>query len=710
RWARRALAEKVELFVGGRQVATAAAIKPGEVLQASVPRRLVQTGNGQGALEVRYRVLGSARKVRLEFALPPAVPAAVAAPEGTLAAFAVSSQPTLGPAVVTLQPPKEGWPAQVEGSLVVRDAAGRQAPAAALTAAGQQASKAPVVAVLPSPGKGPFFVTSAEAAPPTDLAVEKLADGKVRVRNSEVLVTFDPAAGGTVTELRWRSGRNMARKSFGASWGRFGRFDPLHPRISSDKYLAQERKRYQADGPAQVEIALATPACVRVQARQVRPDVVLQQVYDFWAYVPYFRVTSTVQVKERFAGDEVAVLDVPLERGEWNKIFPNFTGIVSAKPAIHGGWRQGPYVPPYATIMQRGSFLRSLSLVDISTSQGVGWWRQGFYPQRRGKVGTIDTARVEIVARHPRPGALLTASATVLLHDGYQVEAERAERELGALRVQRLAVQGTLQGAAPPTSARDWWCQAYDVRMSVEGNPQSKAVEAELPASFAGKWLNPDSLRAVWQGGGKYQVLESLLGPGNARWLRVTVRSPQTQLGAGRLYIYARLQDQRPALLVSNERGVPDASFERGAEGWSKAPNALDHTVAHTGQVSVRLEAPTGGYSLLATQQVLVRPQANHVVSFWAKTKAQGAMVVVNFYGGEKYDFHHVDVRLKADGQWHKYQVVVPAGDFPAGMRPLLRIWVYHHPGPVWIDDVSCQAPEVPASQAHLGKIERLLR
>ncbi len=709
-WAQVAAAEKLTVSVGGKRLALADAVDQGCDLVFNLPATLVGTGD-RATLEVSYEVFGRRRTVSLTMDLPARCPQVVKAPKDAFMAFAVDHPTGKAPEVIYVDLPPSVAAENLQGPLTIRDAQGREAPASAANL--DLSTSKPlrtIAAVLPSDGPGPFFLCKSDTAPLTDLSAETLEDGRVRVHNSEITAVFDPAKGGTMTELRWRGGRNLAQNSFGASWGRWGRFNPLKPAINAQDFLSQERKAYQWQAKATVDIASATPTCVVVRINQDRLHLKLQQAYFFWAYVPYFRVWSTVTLKGKLEADEVAVLDIPLERGDWDKIYPNFTGCVSDKDAVHGGWREAPYVPPFATVMSRAGFRSSLSLVVINSTPQVQVWRQGFYPRKRGTVGRADTARLELVAKVPKgpEGQTLGAGALVLLHDGYQATAE--ERREGLLDVEWRLLDSEGSSNITGTQRRDWWSQAWDVRVAVEGMPGRTGLSIRVPLRHGEKWIAPDTLVAVWQGKDGLQVLAATAKPVPPAHAIVTLDAPTIELGAGKLYVYGRLGDQVPVPEEDLKAGVPNPSFEQGARGWDLADARIDDQVAHSGTKSVVLQAPQGGHSLVSTAQVDVRPEENHRVRFWARTEAPGAKLNLNFYAGADYDFLHIAVDLVPDGQWHQYEIVLPAGHFPPWVHPALRLWVYHTAGPVWVDDVEMEIKVAPPAEGQVTAVETLFR
>jgi len=150
-------------------------------------------------------------------------------------------------------------------------------------------------------------------------------------------------------------------------------------------------------------------------------------------------------------------------------------------------------------------------------------------------------------------------------------------------------------------------------------------------------------------------------------------------------------------------------SFEKGAEGWSLGGAVIDDSVAHTGDRSVKLQAASkGGHALLSNAQVGVQPREQYRLKLWARTETPGAALKINFYASGEYDFSQMTQEVPSDGQWHQYEVSVPTGDFPAGVYPALRVWVYYHPGPVWVDDLQLETKAPQPADARALTVEAL--
>ncbi|MBC7288185.1 MAG: hypothetical protein H5T86_09120, partial [Armatimonadetes bacterium] len=425
---------------------------------------------------------------------------------------------------------------------------------------------------------------------------------------------LDPARGGTVTELRWRGGRNLADRSFGTAWGAWGRYDPLHPHISADKFLSRESKHYQWEKPAKVTVASRSPAHVEIVVEQQQSGLPISQRYRFFAFSPFFQVTSTVTATEdvdlRSQGiDEIVWLDIPLRRGSWTKIYPNFTGQSSGEAVrFHDGWREGPAEPPVATIMDHSTLRCSLSVLCPNPLSAVDgpWFRQGFFPEKRGSTGEPTVARLEFIERFAptidatwavwRKGSLRKnetvggKTITVVLHDGSQAVAEDLAKA-------GLVVSGQVGQAAPearPAAAAgqaDWWFEAYDARAPVAQQLSDQGLVVQWPLRVGEKWIDPATIRAVWQSEDGPQVLQAAAIVTASGSAAVSVEPPQVKLGDGRLYLYGQLTEKLPLGPAELEAGVPNPSFEAGRSGWGFAGAVLDQTTGHSGNASVRLEA-----------------------------------------------------------------------------------------------------------------------
>ncbi|MCX7599895.1 MAG: hypothetical protein N2512_13670, partial [Armatimonadetes bacterium] len=696
RWATRAPVQEIKAALNGQAVPVEVSDDQATVIRATVLRPEADD-KGQAALELSYRVIGVPRRARLTFAVPAPIPQPVSVPEDAVAAFIVH-EPGAGPGQPVMVELDRVALAKLEKGVVVRDGVGMTVAASIVPRPLSEAlppgpvRAGTVLCSLPSAGPGPFFLCPAESDGRRDLRVESLPGGRVRVQNSELLAVFDPAAGGTITELRWRAGRNLARNSFGASWGQWGKFDPLSPTISADRFLSQERKSYQHSAPAQVTVAANTPAFAAVWVTQKRRELHVQQWYFFYPYVPFFEVVASAKTANTFKADEISLVDIVLDKGDWDKIFPNFTGVATGQDrVISGGWREGPYVPPVATIFNSGDYRNSFSLVNLRAEPKNCWFRQGFFPRDRGQTGIVDTARLELVAKGPLLGGKsFRARATVLLHDGYQWAAEQAARTASLLEARLIGVKGPRSAAAAPRP--DWWHPGWPWRAKVGDQPiPADGQVFALPLRAGELFLDPASVRAVWQEEGRNVVLETNATPLPDERVIVSVAQPKLDLGKGTLFVYARTTSQRPVPVRARE-GVSNPSFEAGGDDWALAGAVLDETQAHTGKRSVKLYTVVpGGFSLAATSSVAPAPNSTYRVSFWARTETPNTYINLNFYSGERYDFKHVGVTPISDGQWHRYEIEVPTGDFPPTVRPDLRIWVYHLPGPVWIDDVEVQ-------------------
>ncbi|OIO01718.1 hypothetical protein AUJ67_04025 [Candidatus Desantisbacteria bacterium CG1_02_49_89] len=154
-----------------------------------------------------------------------------------------------------------------------------------------------------------------------------------------------------------------------------------------------------------------------------------------------------------------------------------------------------------------------------------------------------------------------------------------------------------------------------------------------------------------------------------------------------------------------------DFSFEEKGRYWGCEPDEsyFYYGDSHSGRTCVRLSIAKGGLALIRTNPLSsylmdLSPNKNYKVSFWAKAVGSEATVMVNFYGGGAHDFKQIPFKVEASEEWKKYEMVVPTGNFPKGMKegkifasssviPGLRIWLLSEPAEVYIDDVEIRAP-----------------
>jgi hypothetical protein len=298
------------------------------------------------------------------------------------------------------------------------------------------------LASVPPQSARTYYLRRAKAkqvATATDLRVESqglgTGSGIVRIENSFFEIVLSESRGGTVTTLRSKAtGADYAAGSFGAAYGRWGKSDALKPAHNAIEYIV-EKRTYQRDKPATLEVAAAGPALAVIQVKWSDGAVDVSQTYRFWAYSNRFEVSSSVKPKAWRRGDELVALDCRFARNGLTKIYPGFSGQpqVFDQPNPHFGWRQVPRVPEYASLLAPPDFVEGISILPLSLS-GVDRWRQGFWPDKRPEPGPCKYAQVEFAAtRLSKKGAAV--KCWVMLHSGSHTVARQslAEREAAPL-------------------------------------------------------------------------------------------------------------------------------------------------------------------------------------------------------------------------------------------------------------------------------------
>ena len=303
-----------------------------------------------------------------------------------------------------------------------------------------EAGRLEFLATVPARSARTFHACKQEAEIATDLSLE-IADlgsgkGTLLVENSRISVRLSEAAGGTVTSLRSaRTGRDYARNSLGINYGKFSRYDPTDLPTNTVKYI-QEEKVHQADSPGRIELISDGP--LKVIARVVWSDdrVRVEQTYEFPAFQPYFILRQKVEPIDLQSAQELVAIDAAFKPHGLTKSYPNFVGVVNEMEQPHFGWREGTWVPDYATLMTPNQFEESISLV-IAGSRGLTGIRQGFWPEKRPQPGKCQIARMEFLAD---TATGCETEVYVLIHPGHQIAAKRF---LADLRVPpKISVRG----------------------------------------------------------------------------------------------------------------------------------------------------------------------------------------------------------------------------------------------------------------------------
>jgi hypothetical protein len=281
------------------------------------------------------------------------------------------------------------------------------------------------LADVPGRSAGTFYLCRGAADVQSDLRVTATDLGSGRgtlwVENSHYSVTLREASGGTVGGLVSRkTGRDYGHDSFGVNYGTFSRHDPAEPQTDTTRFIRESKTR-QADSPATIEIVSQGPAALVALVRWRDEKVEVDQRYDFPAKKPYFVIRQTVRPIDLGDVQELVALDARFKPHRLNKSWPDFVGMPNGLEQPHFGWRQGDWIPPYASLIAHPEFDESISLV-ITQNQGLHRIRQGFWPENRPQPGKCDRAEIELLAD------LITgcqAEVYVLLHAGHQIVAER---------------------------------------------------------------------------------------------------------------------------------------------------------------------------------------------------------------------------------------------------------------------------------------------
>ena len=281
------------------------------------------------------------------------------------------------------------------------------------------------LATVPGRSGRTFYLCRSEAEAAGDLhcSADRLATGQgtLRIDNSQLSVTLSEAAGGTVTSLRHlKTGRDYGRKSFGVNYGTFSQYDPTQPRTDTRRYVKESKVR-QEDLPGRIELVSQGPAVAVARVRWADERVRVEQTYEFRAYQPFFLIHQRVRPVSLDGQQELVAFNAQFQAHRLTKCFPNFDGIPSGDEQPHFGWRQGAWVPDYATLMTPPDFEESLSLV-ITRKQGLIGIRQGFWPAERPRAGKRQIAQIELTADKT---AGCDAEIYVLLHARHQIVAKQ---------------------------------------------------------------------------------------------------------------------------------------------------------------------------------------------------------------------------------------------------------------------------------------------
>lgn len=586
------------------------------------------------------------------------------------------------------------------------------------------------IAMLPPHSANLFYLCAGEAPqPPTDLVIEQ--DGaRVTVGNSKFTLGWDGSRGGTVISFVSRAtGKDYGAGSFGVGHGTWGEFNPLSPRTNTVRFVEQEEKVWQRDSEARptVRVGLRGPVIASVDVEVTLEDgVQARQRYMIPAYSSDFTVGSEITVPQ---SDELVALDIRLDRNDLTKTFPNFvgTGEGFAEDNPTAGWREAPYIPPYATMMTPHQYRESISVIpwDEARMEGINRFRQGFWPEDRPQAGPVNYAQMELVATDATSAS---AGARIVLHPGHQKFARiHRETRVGNSPAVILPGEWEWEGelAAAPAPPADWWNPYWHFAAPVtvrlpeghEPNPWvNLALDFEALLDGRGRF-DPASPRAVVHSAEGFAELpvvfdqatgELVVTLTDAAWPGDPPTTREFMLYFDTLEMGPKRTVWRPDAPLSDR--LLNASFEDGERYWTLHAGARLHPEARTGAHAAELEWREGWSPVVISNNTLrVHPNSRYRVSFWARTESPQAAVRTNFYDGREHDFPQLAIPIEADGRWRRYTVELSVGAFPQHVNPALRFWVLGEEQTVWLDDVEVEPveprPAPPQPQVSVGAV-----
>lgn len=567
------------------------------------------------------------------------------------------------------------------------------------------------LAMLPPEGAATLFICQGQAAhPPSDLSVQPAelgtGHGELSLTSSRLSLTLSEQAGGTLSKLASAaSGLDYAAPNCcGVAYGSWGHYDPLSPATSPAKYIGTEEKVRQSDSPAQVTLLESGPVRASAQVEWLSDDARVTQTYEFCAYQDYFKLTTKIQPKGLKKYDELVALDMRLKRGPLSKIYPNFTGITESfdQDQPQHGWREASYVPPLGSFMAPDEYAESVSLI-LRNTKGLDKWRQGFWPEKRPQPGPCKYAQIELVSTKAQP---IDCEAYVLVRPGHQVVPEAFAGRLEHPLLVKLAtvkkwLEGSLPTSARPVEGPAWWSPFWHFRLPVTVEDAAPGALARLDLDLQGLLgpagqLDLYSPRVIEYAADGRVVAEVPhdFSAGVLRFALLPLPAGTPAPQARQFYVYfdsvANGPKKQPAhTLAGLSDTLLDPSLEQGQGVWHLEGAELVATTPHSGGHCALLKLDSDeGTCVVSNASMAIQPDAEYVVSLWARTDNPGAFVMANLYRGPSYDFPQVRVDLQPDGQWHEYQTTVQAGQFPPEMRPGLRLWIIGKAQQVYLDDV----------------------
>jgi hypothetical protein len=268
-------------------------------------------------------------------------------------------------------------------------------------------------------------------------------------------------------------------------------------------------------------------------------------------------------------------------------------------------------------------------------------------------------------------------------------------------------------GPAPAPIPSDWWHPAWAFRARFELRRQGLGSGdcVTVPIDFAGATgaaeFDPGSVRVFERRGDWVEERPCLATPAGQAVL--------WQVGAGEtdwprpveVYFDRRQTASKPRAdwdvsALALDRWADD--FE-AAEAWDLAGASRAAQGRDASQALVFANDGSVKGPLLATcRRLRARPGARYRLHWSAKATGPEARLAANLYDGPRHDFPQVHTPLNADGQWHDYETVLVAGEFPDDVRPRLRLWTMPGSYTVAVDDVTIElvgaTTPVPAAAA----------
>lgn len=533
-----------------------------------------------------------------------------------------------------------------------------------------------------------YYISRWEEPPTTDLSLKREGNF-VRVENSYFSLTFDENKGGALVSFISKiTNRDYGGGISSASYGEFGRYDPLNPAITTDRFIKDNIRRL-TEGKGKIQVLASTPLRISLLISNEDDSIKSRQFVDVYAFRDSFRIRSEVEPKKSYP--EIIPFALRLTAHSLSKIYPNFIGIQTDEPSPHFGWRQGPYVPPYITIMEPDRFPESISLLVLD-KKNLTDIRYGFFPPQRGKPGPRTYAWVEFISKESKPSYV---DLLIKLHPGYQIVAEESYNDIKTPPF--VVVSGEVSGQAnvkhraysPP------WPDTYRTnRMQLTVVPkedlQDEVVSLQLKAD---EDIITDSFKVVEYGEDMRTLGERpCIYDKTAGELRFLLSGNSLKGQPRQFFVYfARGKEEFPkryAFILPSDH-LLNSSFEEEGMWWEFFNSSLYEKEAHNGKTCALLSLPSGqGHSLITNDSLKVAPNSNYKVSFYAKVLEGKGLLRTNFYWDQRYDFEQIVVPLINDGQWHRYEVEVPTGDFPPNIHPYFRLWAIGSPQVVLVDDV----------------------